>query len=179
MTLPARSDLSDIASRLLQDGGFILTYHESPEPSRSRQSLHRPRARCLTRKGEAALEHAEEMDRLILQAFAIVMAKLGDSENAQIIWRCAGEEVDLSELEPYLEGLVEQGYLVQAVSGEYALTKAGERKVMAYDEVHSTWTGNFRVIDPSGIDRRTRDEARELARYRRHEGLGTAEELWP
>jgi hypothetical protein len=50
---------------------------------------------------------------------------------------------------------------------------------MAYDEVHSTWTGNFRVIDPSGIDRRTRDEARELARYRRHEGLGTAEELWP
>ena len=179
MTLPARSDLSDIASRLLQDGGFVLTYYESPEPSGSRRYLHRQRARCLTRKGEAALEHAEEMDRLILQAFAIVMAKLGDSENAQIIWQCAGEEVDLSELQPYLDGLVEQGYLVQAASGEYALTKAGERKVMAYDEAHPTWTANFRVIDPSGLDGRTRDEARELARYRRQEGFRTAEELRP
>jgi predicted transcriptional regulator len=179
MTLPARSDLSDIASRLLEDGGFALTYYESPEPGGSRRYRHPPRARCLTRKGEAALDHAEEMDRLILQAFAIVMAKLGDSENARIIWQCAGEEVDLSELQPYLDGLVEQGYLAQAVSGEYALTKAGEHKVMAYEEAHPAWTGNFRVIGPSGIDRHTRDEARELARYRRQEGLRTAEELWP
>lgn len=178
MTLPARSDLSDIASRLLQDG-FVLTYYECPEPSGSPRYLHPPRARCLTRKGEAALEHAEEMDRLILQAFAIVMAKLGDAENAQIIWQCAGEEIDRNELQPYLDGLVEQGYLVQTASGEYALTKAGERKVMTYDEADRTWTGNFRVIDPSGIDRRTRHEARELARCRRQEGLRTAEELWP
>jgi predicted transcriptional regulator len=179
MIVQARSDLSDIASRLLQDGGFVLTYYESPEPSGSRRYLHPRRERYLTRKGEAALEHAEEMDRLILQAFAIVMAKLGGAENAQIIWQCQGEEVDLSELQPYLDGLVEQGCLVQAVSGEYALTQAGERKVMAYDEAHPTWTGNFRVIDPSWIDRRTRDEARELARNRRQERLRTAEELWP
>lgn len=165
--------LSDIASRLAQDGGFVVTYFESSKPGEPRQYRYPVRISCLTPKGEAALAYADAMDQLVLEAYAR-MAKLGDTEPAQIIWRRRGEPVDPAELEPCFEGLVTQGYLRQTASG-YALTKAGERKVMAYDQAHPTWTSSFRVIDPSGIDRRTRDEARELAKQRRREALATAE----
>lgn len=171
MTLPARSDLSDIASRLLQDGGFVVTYLESQKPDGPRYPA---RISYLTPKGEAALGYADAMDQLVLETYARVMAMLGDTEHAEIIWRRRGEPLDPAELEPCFEGLVAQGYLRQTASG-YALTPAGEAAVTA----HPTWTARFRVIEPSGIGRRTRDEARELVMRRRQEASRTAEEWWP
>jgi len=173
MTLPARNDLPGIATRLLRDGAFVVTYYESPEPRGPRQHRHPARISCLTPKGEAALEYAEMMDQLVLEAYSRVTTKLGDAEHAEIIWRRRGELLDPAELEPCLEGLVAQGYLRQTASG-YAVTPAGEAAVTAYHAAHPTWTGNFRVINPSGIDRRTSDEARELARRRHQEALMTA-----
>lgn len=178
MTLPARNDLPDIATRLLQDGAFVVTYYESPEPGEPRQHRNPARVSCLTPRGEAALEYAEVLDQLVLEAYARVTAKPGDAEHAEIIWRRRGELLDPAELEPCLEGLVARGYLRQTASG-YAVTPAGEAAVTAYDEAHSTWTGNFRVINPSGIDRGTRGEARELARQRHQEALRTAGDRWP
>jgi hypothetical protein len=166
---------NDIAGRLLQDSGFVVTYCESPKPGQPRYPA---RTSCLTSKGEAALEYADVMDQLVLEAYARVTAKPGDTERAQIIWRRQGQPVDPAELEPCLEGLVAQGYLRQTASG-YALTTAGERRVTACNEAHPTWRGSFRVIDPSGMDRRTRDEARELARHRHRGTLRTAEDRWP
>jgi hypothetical protein len=162
----------------LQDGAIVVTYYESPEPGEPCQHRHPARITCLTPKGEAALEYAEVMDQIVLEAYARVTTKLGDAEQAGIIWRRRGKLLDPAELEPCLEGLVAQGYLRQTASG-YAVTPAGEAAVTAYDGAHSTWTGSFRVINPSGIDRRTRDEARELARHRHQEALRTAEDRWP
>ena len=178
MTLPARNDPPDIAARLLHDGAFVATSYESPEPGEPRQHRHPARVSCLTPKGEAALEYAEVMDQLVLAAYARVTTKLGDAEHAEIIWRRRGELLEPAELEPCLEGLVAQGYLRQTASG-YAVTPAGEAAVTAYDEARPAWTGSFRVINPSGIDRCARDEARELARHRHQEALRTAEDRWP
>jgi hypothetical protein len=178
MTQQPAEPLSDIASRLLRDGGVVVTYYECPEPGEPRQHRHPARVSCLTLKGEAALEYAEAMDQLVLEAYARVTAKLGDAEHAEIIWRRRGEPLDPAELEPCFEGLVAQGFLRQTASG-YALTPAGEASVTAYDMAHPTWTAGFRVINPSGLDRRTRDEARELAKRRRQEALRTAEDRWP
>lgn len=175
MTLPERNDLPDIATRLLRDGGFVVTCYEPQEPGGPRQHRHPARISCLTPKGEAALEYADMLDQLVLEAYSRVTTKLRDSEHAEIIWRRRGELLDPAELEPCFEGLVAQGYLRQTASG-YAVTPAGEAAVTAYHEAHPTWTGNFRVINPSGIDRRTRDEARELARRRHQEALRTAED---
>lgn len=174
MTLPARNDLPDIATRLLRDGAFAVTYYESPEPGGPRQHRRPARTSCLTPKGEAALEYADMMDQLVLEAYSRVTTKLRDAEHAEIIWRRRGELLDPAELEPCLEGLVARGYLRLTASG-YAVTPAGEAAVTAYHEAHPTWTGNFRVINPSGIDRRTRDEARELASRRHKEALRIAE----
>jgi hypothetical protein len=178
MTLPARSDLSDIASRLLQDGGFVVTYCESPKPGEPRQHRYPARISCLTPKGEAALAYADAMDHLVLETYARVMAKLGDTDHAKIIWRRRGKPVDPAELEPCFEGLVAQGYLRQTASG-YALTPAGQAAVTAYDQAHPTWTARFGVTGPPEIDRRTRDEARELATRRRQQGLRTTGRLRP
>lgn len=178
MTIPARNDLPDIATSLFQDGAFVVTYYESPEPGRPREHRHAARISCLTPKGEAALEYADMLDQLVLEAHSRATTRLGDAEHAEIIWRRRGELLDPAELEPCFEGLVAQGYLRQTASG-YAVTPAGEAAVAAYDEAHPTWTGNFRVINPSGIDRRTRDEARELAERRRQEALRTAEDRCP
>lgn len=174
MTLPARNDLPDIATRLVRDGALVVTYYESPEPGGSRQHRHPARISCLTPKGEGALDYADMLDHLVLEAYSRVTANLGDAEHAQIIWRRRGELLDPAELEPCFEGLVAQGYVRPTASG-YAVTPAGEAAVTAYHEAHPAWTGNFRVINPSGIDRRTRDEARELARRRHQEALRTAE----
>jgi hypothetical protein len=178
MTLPARNDLPDIATRLMRDDAFVVTYYESPEPGGPRQHRRPARISCLTPKGEAALEYANIMDQLVLEAYSRVTTKLRDGEHAEIIWRRRGELLDPAELEPCREGLVARGYLRQTASG-YVVTAAGEAAVTAYHEAHPTWTGNFRVINPSGIDRRTRDEARELAKRRRQEALRTAEDRWP
>ena len=174
MTQRTAEPLSDIASRLLQDGGFVVTYYESPKPGVPYRYPHPARISYLTPKGEAVLEYADAMDQLVLETYARVMGKLGDTEHAEIIWQRRGEPVDPAELESCFEGLVAQGYLRQTASG-YALTPAGEAAVTAYDKAHLTWTAGFRVIDPSGIDRRTRDEARELAKQRRRQALATAE----
>ena len=128
MTLPARSELSDIASRLLQDGGFVVTYFESPKPDEPRYPA---RISCLTPRGEAALEYADAMDQLVLEAYSRVTTRLRDAEHAEIIWRRRGEPLDPAELEPCFEGLVAQGYLRQTASG-YALTPAGEAAVTAH-----------------------------------------------
>jgi len=163
----------------LQDGGFVVTYHESPKPGKPRQP-YPARISCLTPKGEAALAYADAMDQLVLETYARVMAKPGDTEHAQIIWRRRGEPVDPAELEPCFEGLVAQGYLRQtATASGYALTPAGEAAVAACDAAHPRWTARFGVIDPYGIDRRTRDEARELARHRHQQVRRTVEERWP
>jgi putative transposase len=52
MTQQPAEPVSDIASRLLQDGGFVVMLYESPE-----QGPHPARISCLTAKGEAALEY--------------------------------------------------------------------------------------------------------------------------
>lgn len=174
MAQSARTALSDIASRLLQDGGFVVTCHESLKPGRPRQP-YPARVSCLTPKGEAALAYADAMDQLVLETYARVMAKPGDSGHAQITWRRRRRPVDPAELEPCFEGLVAQGYLRQTASG-YALTPAGEAAITACDQAHPMWTTTFGVIDPSGIDRRTRDEARELARHRHQQARRTAHE---
>ena len=173
MTLPARNELPDI-TRLVRDGALVVTYYESPEPGGPRQHRHPARISCLTPKGEAALDYADMLDQLVLESYCRVTARLGDAEHAQIIWRRRGELLDPAELEPCFEGLVAQGYLRPTASG-YAVTPAGEAAVTAYHEAHPAWTGSFRVINPSGIDHRTRDEARELARRRHQEALRTAE----
>ena len=170
--------LSDIASRLLHDGGFVSTYYESPRPGEPRPDRCPARVSCLTPKGEAALDYANAMDQLVLQTYARVRERLGDTGHAQIIWRRRGEPVDPAELEPCFEGLVAQGYLRQTPSG-YTLTPAGQAAVTACDQAHLAWTARFCAIDSSGIDRRTRDEARELARHRHQEALKTAEEPRP
>ena len=174
MTSQPAESLGDIASRLLQEGGFVVTYYESPKPGKPRYPV---RGSCLTPKGEAALAYADAMDQLVLDAYARVMARPWDTGPAQIIWRRRGEPGDPAELEPSFEGLVARGYLRQTASG-YALTPAGQAAVTACDQAHPTWTASFGVIDPSGIDRRTRYEARELARHRHQEAL-RMEESWP
>ena len=136
------------------------------------------RVSCLTPKGEAALDYADAVDRLVLDAYARVRARPGGTGDAQIIWRRRGQPVDAAELEPCFEGLVARGYLRPTASG-YALTPAGEAAVAAYDEAHPARTARSRVTGPSGIDRRTREEARALAGRRRQEALTTAEESWP
>ena len=130
------------------------------------QDRYPARVSILTPKGEAALACAEAMDQAVLDAYARASRH---PAQAEIICRRRGEPVDPAELEPCFEGLVAQGYLRQTASG-YALTPAGEAAATVYDEAHPTWTARFHVI---GIDRRTRDEAREMARHQRREALAT------
>ena len=172
MTQQPVEPLSDIASRLLHDSGFVATYYESPRPGEPRPDRCPARVSCLTPKGEAALDYADAMDQLVLQTYARVRERLGDTGHAQIIWRRRGEPVDPAELEPCFEGLMAQGYLGQTATG-YALTPAGQAAVTACDQAHLRCTARLCVIDPSRIDRRTRDEARELAMHRRREALAT------
>ena len=75
---------------------------------------------CMTPVGDAVLDYADQLDRVVLEMHVIASAW-----RAEIIWRCHGKPVDPAELEPTYEGLVARGYLTHTPSG-YALTPAGE-----------------------------------------------------
>jgi hypothetical protein len=177
MTQQPAESLSDSASRLLENGGIVVTYYESPEPGGPRQ-LYPARFFCLTLTREAARACADAMDQLVLAAYAHVIARLGGTGRPEIIRHRRGEPAGPAELEPCLERLVAHGYQRQCASG-HALTPADEVAVAALDKAHPAHPARFRVIESSGTYRRTRDEARDLARRRRQDVLTPAEEVWP
>lgn len=152
--------LQDIATRLLQESGYVVAYYEADGPF--------PRTPCyLTRKGEAALEYAEAMDRLILEAYARVLVRLGEPMPNVGARLANGEMMSRAEIQPYLDSLCDKGLMVRTASEEYALTDAGVSVVLACDAQHPTSTRSFRVSDPMTL--------RQLAMARHAEDLARRE----
>jgi hypothetical protein len=89
-------------------------------PSSVSAAIVRQPMTLLTPMADAALDYADAIDRVVLEAHA--QAK---RDNARTIVLYGPK--NRAELDPVFDGLVERGYLRPAASG-YVLTPAGERR---------------------------------------------------